>query len=74
MNNNHIDNIKTLCTVENFILENDRKIEDSDTVIINKLEQVMEQYAYGWYIIKESMTEQIKSINNFKVYIIDHNV
>jgi len=31
----------------------------------------MEDYTYGWYIYEENIIEQIKSINKFKIYILD---
>jgi len=67
---NNVKNIENLCKVEDYILENEKALNKEDTYMIRLLEHVMEYYTYGWYIIEESMFEQLKSINRFKVYVL----
>jgi len=63
--------IEKLCKVENFILNNGRAITEQDKEILRIAESVMQDYNYGWYIYEENIIEQLKSINKFKVYILD---
>ena len=66
-----IKDIEKLCEVENFILANGRDITKQDKEILRIAESVMQDYTYGWYIYEENIIEQIKSINKFKIYILD---
>ena len=68
-----IKDIEKLCKVEQFILANGRGITEQDKDILNLAEEVMMDYTYGWYIYDESITEQIRSLNKFKIYILDLN-
>jgi len=70
INSNHIENIKKLCQVENYILENEKALNKEDTYMFNLIETIMDYYTYGWYILEETMFEQLKSINQFKIYIL----
>jgi len=67
---NHIGNVEKLCKVENYILENEKAINKEDAYMIDLLENIMDHYTYGWYILEETIFEQLKSINKFKVYIL----
>lgn len=67
----YIKDVEKLCKVENFILTNGRAITENDKEILYLAEDVMQDYTYGWYIWQENMFDQIKSINKFKVYILD---
>jgi len=66
-----IKDIEKLCKVENFILSNDSAITKQDKEILSIAESVMQDYTYGWYIYDEDIIEQLKSINKFKIYILD---
>ena len=66
-----IKDIEKLCKVENFILSNDSAITKQDKEILKIAESVMQDYTYGWYIYDEDIIEQLKSINKFKIYILD---
>lgn len=33
--------------------------------------QLQDKYNYGWYIAEETLEEQIKSIERFKIYILE---
>lgn len=33
---------------------------------------LQDKYAYGWYIAEQTLEEQIKSIEKFKLYIMDN--
>jgi len=66
-----IKDIEKLCEVENFILANGRDITKQDKEILRIAESVMQDYTYGWYIYDENIIEQLKSINKFKVWILD---
>lgn len=33
---------------------------------------LQEKYKYGWYIAEETLEEQIKSIEKFKLYVMDN--
>lgn len=69
--------IKELCELEISILNNGKIEADEEGYFINKkeekrtkkLNELMTKYSYGWYITKESLEEQIISINNFKKFI-----
>ena len=69
--NNHIENVEKLCKVEDYILENEKALNKEDTYMIHLLETIMDYYTYGWYILEENMLKQLKSINQFKIYILD---
>lgn len=60
-----IKELKTLCELE-FSILNSRKID------LECLYDLQDKYTYGWYIAEQTMDEQIKSINDFKKYIIEH--
>jgi len=66
-----IKDIEKLCKVENFILSNSSAITKQDKEILSIAESVMQDYTYGWYIYDEDIIEQLKSINKFKIYILD---
>lgn len=72
--------LKILSGVELDILENGKIEADADGYFATKkdaerirlLEDVMNQYTYGWYIAKlPSVEAQVKSIAEFKIYIIN---
>jgi len=69
-NSNHIKNVEELCVIDNYILENEKALNKEDTYLLHSLETIMDQYTYGWYITRETIIEQLKSINRFKVYIL----
>lgn len=48
-----------------------RKLDDE---ILNKYRfyELQDKYTYGWYIAEETLEEQIKSIEKFKLYIMDN--
>ena len=66
-----IKDIEKLCKVENFILSNNSAITKQDKEILKIVESIMQYYNYGWYIYDENIIEQLKSINKFKVWILD---
>ena len=66
-----IKDIEKLCKVENFILTNGSAITKQNKEILSIAESVMQDYTYGWYIYDEDIIEQLKSINKFKIYILD---
>ena len=66
-----IKDIEKLCKVENYILTNGCAIAEQDEEILRIAESVMQDYTYGWYIYEENIIEQLRSINKFKVYILD---
>ena len=79
MENIKIQELITLCKLESSILV-DGKINpdeegyfacENDKERIIDLVKLQEKYTYGWYIAAESLEEQIKSINEFKKYIIE---
>ena len=45
-------------------------LEDEER--LTELIKLQDKYTYGWYIARECLEEQIKSINKFKAYIIEH--
>ncbi len=78
MDKTKIEELKVLCELELSIL-NDGKIDpDPDGYFESKKDrerlidftELQEKYSYGWYIARQSIEEQIKSINEFKDYII----
>lgn len=80
MDKTKIKELKTLCELELSILNNG-KIEpdergyfesDKDIDRVRSLGSLQEKYTFGWYIATQTMEEQIKSINDFKKYIIEH--
>lgn len=80
MDKTKIEEIKVLCELEQSIL-NDGKIvpdesgffeSEKDKERVTGLSKLQDKYTYGWYIAKETMEEQIKSINDFKKYIMEH--
>lgn len=44
----------------------------ADMQRISILQNLMDKYHYGWYIPKESITEQLKSLVDFQSYILSH--
>ena len=66
-----IDNVKKLCTIENYILNNEAAISKDDTEILVLLNNIMDEYTYGWYICEEGFEEQLKSISKFKLFILN---
>jgi len=66
-----IKDIEKLCKVENFILSNNSAITKQDKEILKIAESIMQYYNYGWYIYEENIIEQLKSINKFKIYILE---
>lgn len=73
-----ISELKILCELETSILDNGKINIDSDgfyeseedTSRLAGLYKLQEKYHYGWYIAKETISEQIDSINDFKKYIL----
>ena len=55
-----------LTKLEETILTKDR-ITDEDIV---DLSRVQEKYTYGWYILKQSVEDQLLSVMDFKKYIL----
>jgi len=66
-----LSDIEKLCKVENFILSNNSAITKQDKEILKIAESIMQYYNYGWYIYEENIIGQLKSINKFKIYILD---
>lgn len=80
MDKNKIEELKVLCELELSIL-NDGKIEGDESGFFESvkdrnrtkgLADLQEKYSYGWYIAERTVEDQIKSINDFKKYIIEH--
>lgn len=48
-----------------------RKLDDE---LLNRyyFYDLQDKYTYGWYIAEETLEEQIKSIEKFKLYIMDN--
>lgn len=75
-----IEELKKLCELELSILNNGKIDPDKDGYYeatydrcrVKDLGDLQEKYTYGWYIAEQTMEEQIKSINDFKKYIIEH--
>jgi hypothetical protein len=67
----HIENIKELCEIEQFIIRKGSKLTKKDKEMLNKLENIMTTYTYGWYIYYYNFLEQLTDINNFKIYILE---
>lgn len=63
-------NVEKLCSVEKFIVDNRRAINEDDTEILEILESVMEFYTYGWYICQQDFIEQLKELAKFKMFIL----
>ena len=69
-----------LCKLEQSILTEGKINPDAkgyfpcaeDEKRLSELIKLQDKYTYGWYIAKEGIEDQIKSINEFKVYIIEH--
>lgn len=55
-----------LTKLEEIILTKDR-ITDEDIVDLGKIQ---EKYTYGWYILEQSVEDQLLSIMDFKKYIL----
>lgn len=59
-------------------IEKDKKEEPFESKFDNKrlnnfhFYELQEKYTYGWYIAEETLEEQIKSIEKFKLYIMDN--
>lgn len=69
-----------LCKLEQSILTEGKIVPDNggyfpsekDNERVSELGKLQEKYNYGWYIARECLEDQIKSINMFKAYIIEH--
>lgn len=69
-----------LCKLEQSILTDGKINPDvegyfpctEDEERLSELIKLQEKYTYGWYIARECLEDQIKSINKFKAYIIEH--
>ena len=69
-----------LCKLEQSILTDGKIKPDAegyfpcveDEERLSELIKLQEEYTYGWYIARECLEDQIKSINKFKAYIIEH--
>lgn len=69
-----------LCKLEQSILTEGKIVSDNDGYFpsekdserVSELGKLQEKYTYGWYIARECLEDQIKSINRFKAYIIEH--
>lgn len=80
MNKDKIEEIKVLCELELSILNDGKVVADEsgffeslkDRDRVRGLGELQEKYAYGWYIAEQTVEEQIKSINDFKKYILEH--
>lgn len=72
--------LKCLCELELSIL-NEGKIREDETdgYFIHEIDkertkcltELMEIYNYGWWIAKDSIEEQLKCINEFKLFILN---
>lgn len=80
MSNDKRVELLTLCKLEMSIL-NDGKIQPDETGYfpskedeerVCELNKLQDKYCYGWYIAKESLADQILSINKFKQFIIEN--
>lgn len=63
--------VKKLCDIENYIINNGRGITEQDKEILKRLEDIMDNYTYGWYIYQENLIDQLKNINKFKIFILN---
>ena len=69
-----------LCKLELSILTDGKIIPNKSGIFpsimeqerVHELGKLQEKYNYGWYIAEQSMEDQIKSINEFKKYIIEN--
>lgn len=69
-----------LCKLEQSILTGGKINPDKEGLFpseednkrVSELGKLQEKYTYGWYIARECLEDQIKSINRFKAYIIEH--
>lgn len=69
-----------LCKLEQSILTAGKINSDEegyfpcpeDEERLTELIKLQDKYTYGWYIARECLEDQIKSINKFKAYIIEH--
>lgn len=73
-----LDELKILCELEMDILTNGEITADStgyfptksDNHRLHGLYQLQDKYSYGWYIASDFIDEQIKKINEFKMFIL----
>lgn len=69
-----------LCKLEQSILTDGKINPDTegyfpcaeDEPRVKEFAKLQDKYTYGWYIARECLEDQIKSINRFKTYIIEH--
>ena len=47
-------------------------IYDSERLKRFHFDELQEKYLYGWYIAEQTLEEQIKSIDEFKLYILEN--
>lgn len=74
-----VNELMILCQLEQSILCLGKIMPDNDGFFTSeedwprtrKFENLQEKYTYGWYIAEQSLEDQIKSLNEFKKYIID---
>lgn len=64
---NKMKEVLTLIRLEEYILTNGNT-ED----YLSSLHELQDKYSYGWYIQDENWEAQIKSICEFKVYILEN--
>jgi hypothetical protein len=65
-----LKDIEKLHKVESFLLTEGRPIDNDDIEMLDLLGSVMDDYTYGWYITNDDYFEQLKNINEFKIYIL----
>lgn len=78
MNTDILNELKILCELELSLIENGKILADEEGYFAHSTEQerlkgldsLQDKYHYGWYIAAESLTEQLQSINEFKLFII----
>ena len=69
-----------LCNLERSLLIDGKINPDSEGYLpciegeerLSEFTKLQEKYNYGWYIARDSLEDQIKGINMFKAYIIEH--
>jgi hypothetical protein len=65
-----LKDIEKLHKVESFLLTEGRPINNDDIEMLDLLGSIMDDYTYGWYITNDDYFEQLKNINEFKIYIL----
>ena len=75
-----INELMMLCELEQSILcfgkikeaQEGYLADEIENVRLSKFYSLQDKYHYGWYIAHDNIQEQIKQINKFKEYILEH--